>query len=321
MIPWLSDNAPFPPVEHALRLPNGLLAAGGNLSVPRLLDAYRHGIFPWFNPGEPILWWSPDPRMVLIPSEFKISRSLAKVLRNTPYEVRTDTAFEQVMRSCAAPRTNHQGGHHGTWIHEDVIAAYCALHQLGYAHSVEVWMPKKSFQLQIEGETRRQRANDMDSAISTAMSARCPATKLSSCDSPVEWPVVTPGSQRSIAEELALELVGGLYGVCIGQMFYGESMFSNASNASKIALAHLARQLERWQISPSSLDTPCVSCAEPVEASGVPRTGMIDCQMNTHHLASLGAREIPRSEFIARLQELVHCAPITNWQFDTDLFP
>jgi leucyl/phenylalanyl-tRNA---protein transferase len=234
LIPWLNDNTPFPLVEHALRTPNGLLAAGGSLSVPRLLDAYHHGIFPWFNPGEPILWWSPDPRMVLIPSEFKISRSLAKVLRNTPYEVRTDTAFEQVMRSCAAPRTIRQDGHHGTWIHEDVIAAYCALHQLGYAHSVEVWMKG--------------------------------------------------------------QLVGGLYGVCIGHMFYGESMFSNVSNASKIALAHLARQFERWKLP------------------------MIDCQMNTPHLASLGAREIPRSEFIASLKELVHCEPINGWQFDSDLF-
>lgn len=234
MIPWLNDNTPFPPVEHALRTPNGLLAAGGSLSVPRLLDAYRHGIFPWFNPGDPILWWSPDPRMVLIPSEFKISRSLAKVLRNAPYEVRTDTAFERVMRSCAAPRTIHQDGHHGTWIHEDVIAAYCALHQLGYAHSVEVWMNG--------------------------------------------------------------QLVGGLYGVGLGHMFYGESMFSNVSNASKIALAHLTRQFERWKLP------------------------MIDCQMNTPHLASLGAREIPRSEFIASLKELVHCAPITGWQFDSDLF-
>jgi leucyl/phenylalanyl-tRNA---protein transferase len=275
LIPWLNDNTPFPPVELALRLPNGLLAAGGSLSVLHLLEAYRHGIFPWFNPGEPILWWSPDPRMVLIPSEFKVSRSLAKVLRNTPYEVRTDTAFEQVMRSCAAPRTNHQGGHHGTWIDNDMIAAYCALHQLGYAHSVEVWMNG--------------------------------------------------------------QLVGGLYGVGIGRMFYGESMFSKANNASKIALAHLARQLERWQISPSPLDTSGVPRTGPstglitsdlAAVSGQPsrmassfiRTGMIDCQMNTHHLASLGAREIPRSEFIARLQELVHCAPITDWHFDSDLF-
>ena len=235
MIPWLAGSAPFPPVERALRSPNGLLAAGGELSAPRLLEAYRHGIFPWFNPGEPILWWSPDPRMVLAPGEFKISRSLAKVLRNAAYEVRGDTAFEQVMRGCAAPRANHKsGGHHGTWIHEDMIAAYGALHELGYAHSVEIW---------IDGH-----------------------------------------------------LAGGLYGVSIGRMFYGESMFSHASNASKIALAHLARQLERWQFK------------------------MIDCQMNTPHLASLGAHEIPRSEFITRLQELINCAPVTRWQFDADLF-
>ncbi|MDO8812250.1 MAG: leucyl/phenylalanyl-tRNA--protein transferase [Gallionella sp.] len=230
MIPWLNDNVPFPPVNRALREPNGLLAAGSDLSASRLLEAYRHGIFPWFNPGEPILWWSPDPRMVLIPGKFKTSRSLAMVLRNAAYEVRCDTAFEQVMRGCAAPR----GGHHGTWIHEDMIAAYCALYEIGYAHSVEVWMDGR--------------------------------------------------------------LAGGLYGVAIGRIFYGESMFSHASNASKIALAYLAGQLERWQFK------------------------MIDCQMNTSHLASLGAREIPRSEFIARLQELINCEPVTHWQFDTDLF-
>ena len=235
MIPWLTDNTPFPPVECALRSPNGLLAAGGGMSAPRLLEAYRHGIFPWFNPGEPILWWSPDPRMVLTPGEFKTSRSLARVLCNSAYEVRIDTAFEQVMRGCAAPRAKHRDDLHGTWIGEDIIAAYCALHRMGYAHSVEVWKNEN--------------------------------------------------------------LVGGLYGISIGRMFYGESMFSNVSNASKIALAHLAMQLDRWKY------------------------GMIDCQMNTPHLASLGAREIPRSEFIARLQELVHCAPMTNWRFDTDLFP
>ena len=230
MIPWITGNAPFPPAAQALRSPSGLLAVGGDLSAPRLLEAYRHGIFPWFSAGEPVLWWSPDPRMVLIPGEFRISRSLARVLRNMSYEVRCDTAFERVMRSCAAPR----GKHNGTWISEDMIAAYCALHEIGYAHSVEVWIGGR--------------------------------------------------------------LAGGLYGVAIGRMFYGESMFSHASNASKIALAHLARQLERWQFE------------------------MIDCQMNTAHLASLGAREIPRSEFIARLQELVHCAPVTHWQFDADLF-
>jgi leucyl/phenylalanyl-tRNA--protein transferase len=230
MIPWLTGNMHFPPVECALRSPNGLLAAGGGLSAPRLLDAYRHGIFPWFNAGEPVLWWSPDPRMALFPAELKISRSLGKTLRNGRHEVRSDSAFEPVMRACAAPRD----GQGGTWIHEDMIAAYCELHRLGYAHSVETWL---------DGE-----------------------------------------------------LVGGLYGIAIGHMFYGESMFSTVSNASKIALAHLARQLDRW------------------------RFGMIDCQMNTPHLASLGAREIPRAEFIARLQELIHCAPVTCWRFDADLF-
>lgn len=239
MIPWLADDTPFPPAETALGSPDGLLAAGGDLTVPRLLEAYSHGIFPWFSPGETTLWWSPNPRMVLIPGEFKISRSLARTLRNGVYEVRCDTAFEQVMRGCAAPRAAHSG----TWIGEDMIAAYCALHQSGYAHSVETW---------VDGR-----------------------------------------------------LAGGLYGVSIGRMFYGESMFSDASNASKIALAHLAKQLERWQF------------------------GMIDCQMNTPHLASLGAREIPRSEFIASLKELIHCRPTdevllsghpTDWQFDRDLF-
>ena len=234
LIPWLTDDAPFPPVERALSSPNGLLAAGGGLTVARLLEAYRGGIFPWFSPGEPILWWSPDPRMTLIPGEFKVSRSLAKMLRNSALEVRSDTAFEQVMRGCAAPRATDRDGHLGTWIGEDIITAYCALHQLGYAHSVETWMDGK--------------------------------------------------------------LVGGLYGVSIGRMFYGESMFSDVSNASKIALAHLARQLERWQF------------------------GMIDCQMYTSHLATLGARDIPRSEFIVRLQELIHCASVTDWQLDPDLF-
>lgn len=212
-----------------MRAPNGLLAAGAELSPRRILSAYRSGIFPWFNAGEPILWWSPDPRMVLIPGEFRASRSLAKSLRDTAYEVRFDSAFEQVMRACAAPRN----GQDGTWIHEGMIASYSALHALGYAHSVEVWRDGM--------------------------------------------------------------LVGGLYGIAIGRMFYGESMFSAVPNGSKIALAHLTRQLDRWQF------------------------GMIDCQMHTPHLASLGAREIPRGEFIAKLQELVNCAPIPHWQFDADL--
>ncbi len=223
MIPWLSDNAPFPPVAQALREPNGLLAAGGDLTCARLLDAYRHGIFPWFSPGDPVLWWSPDPRMVLIPDDFKLSDSLAKILRHGAFEVRNDTAFEQVMRACAAPR----GEQSGTWISEPMIEAYCALHHSGYAHSVETWQDGK--------------------------------------------------------------LVGGLYGVAIGRMFYGESMFSQVSNASKVALAHLARE------------------------SG---SQMIDCQMHTPHLASLGARLMPRDEFISRLEVLVNCAPVENWQSD-----
>jgi leucyl/phenylalanyl-tRNA--protein transferase len=229
MIPLL-HNLSFPPVERALRSPNGLLAAGGDLTTARLLEAYRHGIFPWFSEGEPILWWSPDPRMVLFPEEFKVSNSLRKTLRNGRHEVRFDSAFEQVMRACAAPRE----GANGTWILEDMIAAYCELHRMGYAHSVETWM---------DGE-----------------------------------------------------LVGGLYGMALGRMFYGESMFSCKTDASKIALAHLAAQLKRWNF------------------------GMIDCQMNTPHLTSLGAREISRKEFIARLQDLINYPPVTAWHFDDDLF-
>ena len=229
MIPLLPDDAPFPPVQRALLQPNGLLAAGADLSPARLLDAYRHGIFPWFNAGDPILWWSPDPRMVLLPQEFKVSRSLRKILHSNLYEVRTDSAFEQVMHECAAPRH----GTDNTWIQPQMIAAYCALQRMGYAHSVESWQ---------DGE-----------------------------------------------------LVGGLYGVAIGRMFYGESMFSRSSDASKVALAHLVAQLRRWNF------------------------GMIDCQMNTPHLASLGARAIPRAEFLQRLQELIHYAGIpAPWRFEAE---
>ncbi len=218
MIPWLGPETDFPPVERALaepRGPNGLLAAGGDLSPQRLLAAYRRGIFPWYSAGEPILWWSPDPRMVLFPDELKISRSLAKVLRNADYEVRLDTAFADVMAACASmPRP----GQAGTWITAEMQAAYRRLHQLGYAHSVETW---------IDGR-----------------------------------------------------LAGGLYGVAIGRAFFGESMFSRRSNASKIALAHLCEHLERLEF------------------------GIIDCQMETPHLASLGARPIPRSDFVALLRTL-----------------
>ncbi len=230
MIPLLTSHSPFPPVEQALRQPNGLLAAGGGLSPARLLDAYRHGIFPWFSADDPLLWWSPDPRMVLFPREFKLSHSLRKTLRKGAYAVRTDSAFEHVMRACAAPRA----GRDGTWIHEDMIAAYSALQRMGYAHSVETWM---------DGE-----------------------------------------------------LAGGLYGVSIGRMFYGESMFSRRPNASKIALAHLCRQLDIWGYD------------------------MIDCQMHTGHLASLGARLIPRTEFITRLQTYTRQTPPADWRFEDDLF-
>lgn len=230
MITLLRFDTPFPPVATAMRNPNGLLAAGGNLQPARLLDAYRQGIFPWYSKGDPILWWSPDPRMVLFPDELKISRSLSKTLKKNRYQIRVDTAFEKVMRACAAPRD----GQEGTWIQEEIIDAYVRLHHMGLAHSVETWI------------------ND--------------------------------------------ELCGGLYGISIGRMFYGESMFSRETDASKIAFAHLVLQLKRWEI------------------------GMIDCQMNTAHLATLGAREIPREEFLMRLQELIHYPDIPSpWHFEHDL--
>ena len=230
MIPWLDRNQPFPPLSLALTEPNGLLAAGGELTTERLINAYENGIFPWYSDEQPLLWWSPDPRMVLIPAEFKISRSLGKRLRKADYEVRCNTRFESVMRACAAPRK----GLAGTWITDDMIAAYHALHRRGIAHSVETW---------INGE-----------------------------------------------------LAGGLYGVALGRMFYGESMFTRVPDASKIALAHLARQLDRWQF------------------------GLIDCQMQTAHLASFGAREIPRATFVRDLKVLVNCESPQSWQFDNDLF-
>lgn len=227
MIPWLTPDSPFPPLNSALTHPNGLLAVGGDLSPRRLIEAYRHGIFPWFNEGEPILWWSPDPRMVLFPGELKISRSLRKVLKKGGYEIRIDSAFAEVMQACAKPRRERPG----TWIHAEMISAYAALHEMGFAHSVEVW--------------------------------------------------------------IGGELMGGLYGVALGRMFFGESMFSRASDASKIAFVHLVIQLERRGLR------------------------MIDCQMKTAHLASLGAREIPRKEFSQKLKELVNYPErVEKWCFD-----
>ncbi|MBU6483301.1 MAG: leucyl/phenylalanyl-tRNA--protein transferase [Betaproteobacteria bacterium] len=217
MIPWLDAATPFPPIEAALTDPDGLLAAGGDLSPARLVDAYRHGIFPWYSDGQPILWWSPDPRMVLHVEEFRVSHSLAKRIRRHEFDLRSDTAFDAVIDACAnVPRG--QGG--GTWITTAMVDAYRRLHRLGYAHSVEAW----------RGD----------------------------------------------------ELAGGLYGVALGKVFFGESMFARATDASKVALAALVAQLRQ-------LDVP-----------------LIDCQQETGHLASLGARPIPRKRFARHLRELIH---------------
>ena len=230
MIPFLGPSDPFPPVESALRDPNGLLAAGGDLSTERLLDAYVRGIFPWFGHGDPLLWWSPDPRMVLYVDELHVSRSLRRAIRSGRFRVTMDAAFREVMEACAEPRPDRAG----TWITAEMIAAYERLAALGYAHSVEAW--------------------DDDT------------------------------------------LVGGLYGVAIGRMFFGESMFSRVPDASKVAFAHLVSQLRRW-------DMP-----------------VIDCQMSTAHLASLGAREIPRVDFLRQVTELVKCPPVTPpWRLDDEV--
>ena len=215
MFPVLAPLDPFPPVNSARADMGGLLAVGGGLSPDRLLDAYRQGIFPWGTVESQPLWYSPDPRMVLFPPEFRLSRSLRKTLRTGHFELRFDHDFPAVIAACAAtPRL----GQDGTWISPDMMNAYIRLHELGWAHSVECYE---------EGD-----------------------------------------------------LVGGLYGLAIGQMFYGESMFARRSNASKIAFAHLIRYLTAHNFA------------------------MIDCQMRTEHLASLGGREIPRSDFLARLSVL-----------------
>ena len=230
MIPWLGPRDPFPPVETAMRDPNGLLAAGGDLSPERLIDAYSRGVFPWFGDDDPLLWWSPDPRMVLFVDELHVSRSLRRVLKARRFTVTFDTAFREVMLACAAPRE----GQDSTWITPSMLHAYSQLSRLGYAHSVEAWA---------EGR-----------------------------------------------------LVGGLYGVAIGRMFFGESMFARQTDASKVAFVVLVRHLQRW---------------------GVP---MIDCQMSTPHLASLGARDIPRAEFLEAMRHLVHQPPLgTRWAIDPEL--
>jgi leucyl/phenylalanyl-tRNA--protein transferase len=212
VLAWLEAKDPFPPVERALKNPNGLLAAGGELSVERLLEAYRRGVFPWYSGAEPVLWWSPDPRMVLYCDELKVPRSLAKSVRNKGYEVRVDTAFAAVLEGCSdRPQT---------WLGNDMRKAYLRLHRAGYAHSFETWLGR--------------------------------------------------------------ELVGGLYGVAMGRMFYGESMFSRSTDASKVALVSLVGELR-------ARDFP-----------------LIDCQMHTPLLASLGARDIPRRAFLRELTALVN---------------
>ncbi len=226
MIPWLSGQDPFPAVTSALAQPNGLLAVGGDLSPDRLLDAYRQGIFPWYSKGRPILWWSPDPRMVLALDEFRVSRSLRKRVRSGVFDVRVDTAFGQVMVACAATPREGQGG---TWITKAMIDGYSALHRQGYAHSIETWRDGR--------------------------------------------------------------LVGGLYGVALGRMFFGESMFALQTDASKVALVHLVDLLEGLGVS------------------------HVDCQQETEHLASFGARPIPRRRFAALLGELVNsCDPPPGWR-------
>lgn len=229
-IPWLEPDDPLPPISSALRRPNGLLAAGGGLSRERLVDAYSRGCFPWFNEGEPVLWWSPDPRMVLLPDELHVSRTLAKRVRRGGFDVRADTAFSDVIAACAQPRR----GQDGTWISPAIVDAYVALHEEGLAHSIETW---------IDGA-----------------------------------------------------LVGGLYGIAIGRAFFGESMFARVDDASKLAFVYAVCQLRRWGI------------------------GLIDCQMSTAHLASFGAREIPRAAFLRRITHLVsRPAPRSPWRLDADL--
>jgi len=226
MIPFLGPHDPFPPVAQAREDMGGLLAVGADLRPDRLLDAYGQGIFPWGTvEGEPI-WYSPDPRMVLFPAEFRLHRSLQKTLRSGKFEVRFDSDFAGVMAGCAGtPRP----GQDGTWITDEMMEAYIRLHELGWAHSVETWA---------EGE-----------------------------------------------------LVGGLYGLAIGRMFYGESMFAHRTDASKVAFAHLIRQLQRGEF------------------------GMIDCQMRTEHLASLGGREIPRADFLAGVRALTAAPTLRqSWQ-------
>lgn len=225
MLFWISANrheTSFPPISDALTEPDGLLAAAGDLTVPRLLEAYRHGIFPWYDETQPILWWSPNPRMVLKPGQAHISRSLAKHMRKHPFTISFDHAFEQVITECAAKRSTDEG----TWITADMKAAYIELHRQGHAHSIECWQNDK--------------------------------------------------------------LVGGLYGVAIGRVFFGESMFSRVTNASKVCLVKLSEHLHRWGFE------------------------LIDCQVESAHLTSMGAHEINRETFKQILDTYCEQLPATD---------
>lgn len=226
MIPWLESPSGFPPLDAALQDPNGLLCAGGDLNPATIIAAYSRGIFPWFNDDQPILWWSPNPRMVLMPDEFKVTKSLLKMVRSNRFEIRVDTAFRDVIAACAAPRNVEQNPRAGTWIVPAMQEAYSALFDLGIAHSVEAWRDGK--------------------------------------------------------------LVGGLYGVALGGVFFGESMFTREANASKVALVALVGKLKADQFS------------------------LIDCQQETRHLASFGARPISRTVFAEHLRQLIHSGSTTS---------
>jgi leucyl/phenylalanyl-tRNA--protein transferase len=216
----IDGDCEFPPLSLALKEPNGLIAIGSDLSAERLLIAYQQGIFPWFNESEPVMWWSPDPRMVLFPDELKVSNSLKKTLKKQLFEIRFNTSFHEVISACSnTPRLDKNNNLAGTWINSEMISAYCKLNRLGYAISMESWL------------------ND--------------------------------------------QLVGGCYGVKIGRMFYGESMFHHVTDASKVAFVHLVKYLQTQSVN------------------------LIDCQMKTPLLASFGGREIPRDEFIQQLLQLI----------------
>lgn len=225
MLTWLKrDDFSFPPLETALREPNGLLAAGGDLQPERLLAAYRHGCFPWYQEGQPLLWWSPDPRTVLFPDELHVSRSLRKRMRHGDYQVTFDKAFAEVIQGCAGPRSYADG----TWITTPMQDAYIRLHEMGVAHSVEVWQ---------QGQ-----------------------------------------------------LVGGLYGLAMGELFFGESMFNRATDASKVGFVTLVERLREWGFA------------------------LIDCQMPTRHLESFGARSIPRAAFAEALAMHLDRPSAADWR-------